>query len=342
MAGLGGQEHSSRGASRELRLVALFLTALFVAGVIGFRALEGLSWLDAAYMTVITLSTVGFGEVHPLDAAGKAFTSVLILLGVGTLGFLASRLTEAAMGGRVFHRRRMLMENRRLRDHVIVCGFGRMGHSVAEHLDTFRTPFTVVEKDPARLEEVEDRGYPHVAGDATDDATLLAAGVERAKALATVLPHDADNLFVTLTARSLNRGLTIVARASSEKNHSKLLSAGANHVFDPYQSGGRLLARQLLQPSVTEFMEVLTRRGESDLALEEVVIDPGSPLAGVTLRDAPIRREMDIIVVGIQRADHEMLFNPSPDVAPSAGDVLVALGRRENLQRLARLAEGRR
>ncbi len=234
------------------------------------------------------------------------------------------------------------MENRRLRDHVIVCGFGRMGRSVAEQLGAFGTPFNVVEKDPERLEEIEALGVPHVAGDATDDATLLAAGVERAKALATVLPHDADNLFVTLTARSLNRALTIVARTSSEKNRPKLLSAGANHVLDPYQSGGRLLARQMLQPSVTEFMDLVTRRGEADLALEEVEIAARSPLAGVTLRDAPIRREMDIIVVGIRRAGRELMFNPSPDEAPAAGDVLVALGRRENLQRLARLAEGTR
>ncbi len=342
MARLGGQDHGTRRASREIRRVAIFFAALFVVGTLGFRWIEKIPWLDALYMTVITLSTVGFGEVRPLGPLGKVFTSVLILLGVGTLGLLASKVTEAAIGGRVFRRRRMIMENRRLTDHVIVCGFGRMGRSVTEQLEIFGTPFTVVEKDPARLEEVEDLGFPHIAGDATDDATLLAAGVERARALATVLPHDADNLFVTLTARNLNRGLTIVARASSEKNRPKLVSAGANHVFDPYQSGGRLLARQLLHPSVTAFMDLFTRRGEADLAIEEVEIAAGSPLAGVTLREAPIRREMDVIVVGIRRADRDLLFNPSPDVAPSPGDVLVALGRRENLQRLARLAEGNR
>jgi voltage-gated potassium channel len=338
--GIGRGGKGKRGSAREIRLASTLFVVLFLAGTLGFRVIENLSWLDALYMTVITLSTVGFGEVHPLSPAGKAFTIGLILLGVGTLGFLASRATEAALGGTVFRRRRMLMENKRLTSHVIVCGFGRMGKSVTDQLDLFGTPFTVVEKDPARLEELEDRGLPHVPGDATDDATLLAAGVERARALATVLPHDADNLFVTLTARSLNRDLTIVARASTDKNHSKLLSAGANRIFDPYQSGGRLLARQLLQPSVIEFMEVLDRGGAGDLAMEEVQIAAGSPLAGVTLRDAPIRREMDVIVVGVRRADQELVFNPAPDLAPRAGDVLVALGRRDNLQRLARLAEG--
>ncbi len=335
---------SSRGAmspvASKARAALAVLALLFAMGVVGYRVIEQFGWLDSFYMTVITLSTVGFGGVHPLSQAGKAFTSVLILLGVGTLAYAATKATEAIIEGGLLRRRRMLMEIKRLRDHVIVCGWGRMGAAVTNHLAEHGAPHVVIEKDPERLAGLESAGIPHVAGDATEDATLQAAGAERAKALAAVLSNDAENLFVTVTARSLNRNMTIVARASTEKNQSKLLSAGATRVFNPYLSGGRLLATQLLQPSVTAFMEMMSHRGESDLALEELQLDPGSPLVGVTLRDAPIRRELDVIVVGVRRRDDALVFNPPPDLAPEAGDVLVALGRRENLVRLARLAEG--
>jgi voltage-gated potassium channel len=215
-----------------------------------------------------------------------------------------------------------------------------MGEVIADELKARSVPFVVVEKDPEALENLQVRGYTFIKGDATDDASLAKAGVDRAKAIATVLPNDSDNLFVTLTARSLNQSLTIIARSSNPKNTGKMITAGATRVLNPYLSGGRLIIRQLLHPSVTEFFEVISQWQETDIGLEEVELSEKSPLVGVKLRDAPIRRDMDVIVIGVRGKDAAMQFNPHSDLAPEAGDTLVVLGHRENLRRLARLAEG--
>jgi voltage-gated potassium channel len=313
---------------------------LMAIGTIGYRLLEGWPLLDSLYMTIITLSTVGFGELKPLSPAGRLFTSILILLGVGTLAYTLTRTIEALVEQRLFHWRRVQMDIKRIKDHVIVCGFGRMGETVCAQLRQRQVPLIVIERDGTMSERLDQMGILHIVGDATDDAVLNAVGVQRAKALATVLPSDADNLFVTLTARHLNGDLTVVARASNEKNEPKMITAGANRVMNPYRSGGHQMARQLLQPSVTEFFDLITGGVDTGLSLEEVELQHGSSLAGVTLRDAPIRKEMDVIVVGVRRATEGLIFNPPPDLAPQAGDVLLALGRRENLRRLEQLAAG--
>ncbi len=325
---------------RKARLAIAAFVALIGIGTIGYTILEGWPLLDSLYMTIITLSTVGFGEVHNLTPLGKVFTGGLILSGVGTLAYAATKATEALLERGVIRRRRMGMEIRRLDGHVVVCGYGRMGVTVVDQLHAREVPFVVIDKDPERIAELEGRGLLYVQGDATTDAVLAQAGVERARAMATVLANDADNLFVTLTARSVNRAMTIIARSSNEKNDRKMIAAGATRVLNPYLSGGRLLARQLLHPSVTEFIDAISQWADTDLALEEVRLEPTSSLAGVTLRDAPIRRELDVIVVGVRGGDGGMRFNPPPDLAPAAGDTLVLLGRRDNLRRVAALAEG--
>lgn len=325
----------------RVKIAFCLFALLMIGGTIGFTILEDWSLLDSLYMTIITLSTVGFGEIRPLSPAGRLFTALLILLGVGTLAYAATRMIEALLEQRLLHWRRMQMEIKRIRDHVIVCGYGRMGQTVCAQLISRSVPLVVVERDRAVAEQLDRQGILHLIGDATDDSVLLAAGLPRAKALAAVLPHDADSLFVTLTARSLSPEITIVARASNVKNEPKMVAAGANRVLNPYRSGGRQMARQLLQPAVTEFFDVLAGGTESGLSLEEIELQPESSLVGVTLRDAPIRREMDIIIVGVRRADRDLVFNPPPDLAPQAGDVLLALGRNENLRKLEQLAVGR-
>lgn len=324
----------------RVRIALLFLGAVLLGGTVGYRLIEGWTLLDSLYMTVITVSTVGFREAWPLTEGGKVFTLFLILSGVGSLAYAATKTTEALLEKGVLRRRRMQMEVHRVRDHVIVCGYGRMGMTVVDQLRGRGTPLVVVEKSADVTGGLEGRGILYVVGDATDETVLVEAGVERARALAAVLPHDADNLFVTLTARTLNRGMTIVARSSIEKNDAKMVSAGATRVLNPYRNGGRLLARQLLHPSVTEFIELISHWEGQDLGLEEVQIQEGSPLAGVPLRDAPIRREMDVIVVGIRRRDGTVAFNPASDLAPAPGEIILALGRRENLRSLEKLAEG--
>jgi voltage-gated potassium channel len=326
----------------KVKVAVAAFTLLMVVGTVGYTLIEEWSVLDSLYMTVITLSTVGFGELRPLSDLGKLFTSILILAGVGILFYTLTKITEALVEKRLFHRRRVQMEIKRTSQHVIVCGYGRMGETVCSQLVERGLPLVVIEKNSERCETLDGSGILHICGDATDDSTLMEAGVQRAKALATVLPHDAENLFITLTARTLNNQLTIVTRASNQKNEPKMLAAGADRVLNPYSNGGRQMVRQLLHPSVTEFIDVISARGKTELSLEEVELQEGSSLVGVSLRDAPIRAEMDVIVVGIRRSTQGLIFNPPSDMAPQAGDVLVALGRLENLRQLEQLATSKK
>lgn len=323
------------------RALYLLFLSLILLGTVGYTVLEGWSVWESAYMTIITLSTVGYGEVRPLSPAGQFFTAALIVIGVGTLAVLLGRATEALLERGLLRRRRMTMEIRRMRDHIIVCGHGRMGRTLVEQLKGETVPFVVVEKDLTEVADLDRAGCKFVAADATDDSSLIEAGIERARALATVLAHDADNLFVTLTARKLNPALTIIARSSSPKNDSKMLAAGATRAVNPYLHGGRLMARQVMQPSVTEFIDALTLHGGEDIGLEEVIVPEHSQLARMSIRDAPLRKDLDVIVVGIRNRDGGMEFNPSPDAILEPGHTLVVLGRRDKLRQLNRLVEGR-
>lgn len=324
---------------RPIRILALF-SGLMIGGTLGYSWIEGWTLLDSLYMTVITVSTVGFGELRPLSGLGKAFTSVLILFGVGTLAYAVGKFTEALIERPMISARRMRMEIKRMRDHVIVCGYGRMGATVALLLQNQSTPIVVLEKDPTICERLARHHIPYIVGDATDDATLAEAGVQRAKSLAAALPSDADNLFVTLTARRLNPEMTIITRSTQQKNNSKMIDAGATRVVNPYRHGGRLMAQQLLQPNVTEFIDVISQWGGADLSLEEIQLQAGSSLVGISLREAPIRSELNVIVVGLRRPAQGFIFNPSPDQALEVGDIMIVLGRRENLRTLAQTASG--
>lgn len=321
-----------------VRLLLIF-PLLVVAGSVGYMWIEGWTLVDSAYMTLITLSTVGFSEVHTLSPLGKLFTSGLIVVGVGTLAYTLTRVTEAVVERKLFRRQRMMREIRKLQNHVVVCGYGRMGITVVDHLKSRGVPLVIVEKDPEVCQRLFDAGVPYVRGDATDDTVLIESGVERALSLATVLQNDADNLFVTLTARKLNPSLTIIARSSDRKNDVKMTAAGATRVLNPYLNGGRLMAQQLLHPSVTEFIDAVSTWDDSDISLEEVQVARGSALVGQNLRAAPIRSEMNVIVVGIRSRGGSMRFNPGSDLEIGEGDILVVLGHRENLRRLARLAQ---
>lgn len=326
--------------SAKATAALIAFATLLLVGTIGYQVIEGWGPLDSMYMTVITLSTVGYGELHPLTAAGKLFTSGLILFGVGTLAYAATIVTETLIERGLIRRRRMRMEINRVSGHVIVCGYGRMGETVCRQLRERGIELVVVEKSDEQIERIELARILSIVGDATDDESLIAAGIARARALATVLPHDADNLFVTLSARQQRHDLTIVSRASSEKNEAKMFAAGATRVLNPYRNGGRLMARQLLHPSVTEFIDLIQTESSHDLSLEEVQLDTASALVGTKLRDSPIRRDLDVMVVGVRRQGEALEFNPSGDLVPRSGDVLVVLGRRDNLARLARMAEG--
>jgi voltage-gated potassium channel len=327
---------------RRLLFLVLAPLVLVAAGTAGYALIEPeYSPFDALYMTVITLTTVGYEEVHTLSPAGRVFTIFLLLGGVITFFYTATELVRIVVGGEVqahIGRRRMARSLAGLRDHLIICGYGRMGRFVCREFSQRGVPFVVIDLRPELLQDFD---LPHglaLAGDATDDDVLHRAGVGRARALVAVTPSDADNLFITLSARLLNDRLFIVARAEDEPAEHKLKRAGANRVVSPYASGGFRVAQAVLRPAVVDFIELATRTGHLDLQIEEVQVQPGSPLAGADLQASRLRLDLGVIIVAIKRGDGAMLFNPPGDAVMAAGDTLIALGGRPQLDRLEALA----
>jgi voltage-gated potassium channel len=318
---------------------------LVAFGTLGYYLLESrYSLFDALYMTVITLTTVGYMEVHELSTAGRAFTMVLLLGGVFLLFYAATDLLRAVIGGEIqahLGRQRMERNLAGLSGHTIVCGYGRMGRYVCLEFSKKKRPFVIVDRRPEALQDFDlPHGIP-VVGDATHDEVLKHAGVTRAEALVTVAASDADNLYITLSARLLNERLTIVARAEGEHAEEKLRRAGATRVVTPYAIGGAKVAHAVLRPNVVDFIELATRTEHLELQIEETVIGPGSPLAGKTLSAGRLRQDLGLIIVAIKRPGGSMVYTPPGGAVMEAGDTLIALGRREQLDAFEKLAAGR-
>jgi voltage-gated potassium channel len=328
---------------RRLLLPLGVLVLLVVLGTVGYRIVEGWGFLDALYMTVITITTVGFLEVHPLSTAGRFFTMGLSLGGVFTAFYAAAEFIRVVVTGEirtVLGRQRMESRLEKLHDHLVVCGFGRMGRLVAEEFSAAGLDFVVIDRNEEVLEGFALRGGIPLVGEATADDVLRGAGVGRARALVTAAASDADNLFITLSARLLNEKLFIVARAESEGAEVKLRRAGASRVVSPYTIGGHRVAQAVLRPSATDFIELATRTGHLELQIEEMAVGRGSVLVGRTLKASPVRSELGVMVVAIKKPDGKMAFNPAPEAVLEDGDLLIALGRRRQLDRLAELAAG--
>jgi voltage-gated potassium channel len=326
---------------RRLLWPVLVLLALLVVGTTGYQLVEGWAWFDALYMTVITITTVGFLEVHPMGPGGRVFTMALALGGVFTAFYAAAEFIRAVVTGEIRTvLGRQLMESRlgKLNGHLVVCGFGRMGRLVAEEFAAAGLPFVVIDREPKVFEGFAmAEGIPLV-GDATADDVLRQAGVERASALVTAAASDADNLFITLSARLLNDKLLIVARAEGEGADVKLRRAGASRVVTPYTIGGHRVAQAVLRPNAMDFIELATRTGHLELQIEEVAVRGGSPLVGRSIKASPIRSELGIIIVAIKKPEGRMAFNPAPETALEAGDLLITLGHRQQLDRLEQMA----
>jgi len=321
--------------------VILALVAMLVIGSVGYMVLEGWSFFEGLYMTVISLTTVGFGEVRPLGYSGRVFTILLIFSGIGLMFYVVSTITQMVVEGQlkdVVGRRRLQKSIRNLKDHYIICGFGRIGEVIARELHNNGIPIVVVDNDPERLPVLERSGYLHLFGNATQEDLLIAAGIDRAKGLVSVCSSDADNVYIVLTARSLNPNLNIVARAGESGSEQKLLRAGANNVISPYELGGHRMAQTILRPTVVDFMDMAMGEG-IDLSLEEIPVGGGAEIIGLPLKDSGIRQRLDLIIVAIKRLDGTMLFNPQPDTVILPGDTLIALGSKVNLDKLMHMVE---
>ncbi len=321
------------------RILAL-LSGLLVGGTAGYHWLEGWSLGDSLYMVVITLSTVGYGETHRLSPEGRLFTMLLIVAGVGLVTFVVGSITRLVVEGElqtILGRRRTMSKIRRLKDHYIICGYGRIGSLIAKEFERRPLPFVVIEREEVVVSRIPQE-YPVVVGDATEEQVLTDAGIERARGLVTVLHSDADNLFVTLTARGMSPGLFIISRYEEERSENKLHRAGADKVVSPYIIGGTRMAMAVLRPAVIDFIELATQSESLGLQMEEVLLETASPLVGMALVDTHIRSELDIIIVAIKKKSGHMEFNPSARTILEVGDKLIAIGEREHLRRLEQIA----
>lgn len=324
---------------KRLILAAMLILCIISFGTVGYMSIEGWRFIDALYMTVITLSTVGYREVHALSEMGILFTTMLIVSGVGTVLYALSTGAQIVLEGElqeIFGRKRLEKKIRELKNHYIVCGYGRMGKIICRELKEKNIKFVVVEKKPDALEEKGDMLI--FEGDATRDEILREVGIERAKGLISVLTTDAENLFVVLSARELNPKLFIVARAGEEGSEQKLMRAGADRVVSPYHIGGLRIAHTVLKPAVVDFIEFATKSGNIDLQMEEIAIREDSKLAGLTLDECGIGRELGIIIVAIKKPAGDMRFNPTFRTSIKAGDTLLALGEISKLKILKDMA----
>jgi voltage-gated potassium channel len=328
---------------RRYLILILIPTVLMIGGTAGYYILDSrFTLFDALYMTVITLTTVGYEEIHyPLTPAGRVFTIVLLLVGVLTFFYTVTELVRVVISGEVqqlLGRRRMERSLAELKNHMIICGYGRMGRHVCREFSQRGLPFVVIDRRGELLRDFDVANGIALEGDATSDEILKKAGVERARALVTVAASDADNLFITLSARLLNDKLFIVARAEGELAEEKLRRAGASRVVTPYAIGGAKVAMAVLRPAVVDFIELATGTEHLDLQIEETLIQPGSKLDGVTLHASGLRQDLGVIVVAIKKASDHLVANPPGDAVMAPGDTLIALGARQSLDRVEILA----
>lgn len=310
-------------------LAVLLLALVLVGGTVGYVVIENWSVWDALYMTVTTVATVGYREVHPLSWLGQAFTLVLVIGGVGTALYAFSTIAGVVVEGgwdRFLRQRRLTRMLDSLTNHFILCGYGRIGSVIADEFRRQTTPFVIIDTDAQRVQAAQARGYAVIQADASHDDTLLGAGIQRARGLVAAVGTDAENVYTILTARVLRPDLFVVGRAESEDSISKLRRAGADRVISPYQIGATQMAQTALRPAVVDFVELATSSENLELSIEQVVIAPRSRLANRSLVDANLRQRFGVIVVCIQRQNGKMEFNPPSDAVMQAGDQLVVLG----------------
>jgi voltage-gated potassium channel len=322
---------------QELIAGGVILFGVFFSGTLWYWLVEKWSFLDAAYMTTITLSSVGFGEIRPLNSRGRLFTIILILMGITTIGYLANRFTEALIQGYFqegirWRQKKQLIDS--LSEHYIICGFGRTGTQVAHEFHAEGIPFVIIDSEHEELEKAQQYGYTVIQGDATLDECLVSVKIDKALCIVTALSSDADNLYTVLSAKTLNPKIRAIARANTEEAVKKLQRAGADAVVSPYITGGKRLAAAALRPQVMDFVDGILSSGERAFFLEEFLLDSNCPCLGQTLSEARLRAQSGALVVAIRRSNGELVAGPTGDTRLESGDSLICMGTAEQLREL--------
>lgn len=324
-----------QGALKHLKNAIVMLLLLISIGTIGFMLIEGWDVTDSLYMVIITITTTGFEEVHPLSGTGEIFTLFLVLASFITVFYIGGIGIHILIESKIFRRRRMEKQIEKLQNHYIVCGYGRMGRHICEELAQAGVDFVVIENNPVNHPKLDELGFLYNTGDASHDTTLENVGVKKAKGLVAVLSNDAENVFTTLTAKYLNPKIFVVSRAVEDETEPKLIKAGADRVVKPYDLGGYRLASLLLRPGVADFIEIVAANKNIDLQIEEIVVKKGSKMHKKSLADLPIRTAFNTIIVSIQNDEKGVfVYNPTGDTIVDEGNKLIAIGEKNNLQRL--------
>lgn len=313
------------------------LLAIIAFGTLGYYFFEQMPIFEAFYMTVITISTVGFSEIVPLTHVGRVITVIIIVLGISvgtyTIGIIVKWFVEGELQ-KIFWRLRVQKQIAELNDHYIICGYGRIGRTICNELCADNTDFVVIEQNVSEIEDIDKEKYLFLEMDATSEEALLKAGIMEARGLVTAVNSDANNVFITLTAKGLRPDIFVLARASEEKNEKKLIKAGATRVISPYLIGARRMAQVLRRPTVVDFIDIAMMGNHLGLIMEEASLSTNSSLVGKSLIDSYLRRDYGVIIVAIKKTSGEMIFNPMPSETLEAGDVIVAIGKKEDLKRM--------
>jgi voltage-gated potassium channel len=322
----------------KIKMALIILLTIFIIGTVGFHFIEGWSFIDALYTTIATLSTVGYGDFAPETTAGKFFTILIIIFGVGTMFYSLVLMAETFIEARVRNllgRGKLEKTIEKMHNHYIICGGGRIGFLICRELMAGKMPCVLVDNNPEVIQKAQDEGFIYCKGDATQDKILIEAGIKRAKGIVCVLPSDAENLYVILTAKELNHKIYIMARSEEEESEHRLLRAGADRVMSPYTLGGVRMAMAILRPAMLDFIEISTRGQSLELRMEEIAICKKSPFITHSLEDSGIRKRYGLIIVAVKKDSGKMIFNPMANYIIEEGDRLIAMGEDENVKQFA-------
>jgi len=325
---------------KNLRLSILLLLSTITLGTIGYYLVEDMPLFDSLYMTLITISTVGFAEIKPLSTGGRIITIFIIITGTATLAYTVGNIVRMFIEGEIsksFGRRKVEKQISRLKDHYIICGYGRIGGLICRELLNHNIEFVVIENMPQGIEQLEREKLHYIPMDATYEEALFKAGIENARGIVTAVQSDADNVFITLSDRGIRPDIYILSRASDEKAEEKLKRGGATKVITPYLIGGRRMAQVLIRPTVVDFVDIALMDNHLGLVMEEAHVRDNSPIAGKNLIESNLRRDFGVIIVAIRKRTGDMIFNPTSQERLESGDIVVVLGKKEDVMRMNKI-----